>query len=251
MLGPLWRVIRQVQFFKRVGASNYFAYRMAPKGTPVKLPVAGSDVWVRKGTPDMEVATSCLSGEFESLRYLLPSDFNGVIVDAGGYIGTATLALKKLFPSSKVIVIEPSEANIEVLKKNLSGVDNVQVVYGALVGTDIETIELKDRGTGEWGFTAVRNPDDNNNAVMLHETPAFSLSRLGVDVSEIGILKLDIEGGEYDLFVNDMKTLREIPVIFAELHDRIQKGCTDLFHELSEDRIVVKEKGEKYLSIKR
>ena len=45
---------------------------------------------------------------------------------------------------------------------------------------------------------------------------------------KIGLLKLDIEGGEFDL-LKRYETLKKIPVVFAELHDRIITGvkkCT-------------------------
>ena len=68
---------------------------------------------------------------------------------------------------------------------------------------------------------------------------------------EIGLLKLDIEGGEYDLLKNDIKTLEKIPVVFAELHDRIISGCKEMYFKFSKKRILIKDRSEKYLSIKR
>ena len=65
------------------------------------------------------------------------------------------------------------------------------------------------------------------------------------------MLKLDIEGGELSLLENDMESLRNIDAVFAELHDRITPGCVDKFFEFSKDRILIKDKGEKYLSVKR
>lgn len=234
-----------------IGVSNYFKYISAPKGKLVKIVIKDHAVAVRKGTPDLSVAVSCLSGEFEILRYLLPKNHDGIIVDAGGYIGTATIALKGLFPAAKLVVIEPSSANLEVLKENVANLQNVKIIHGALVGTPETSIRLNNRETGEWGFTAVAKPNDNASAFFLEETPAFRLSDLVGEDENIGLLKLDIEGGELSLLEHDVDSLRSIDAVFAELHDRIIPGCVDKFFDFSKDRILIKDRSEKFLSVKR
>lgn len=234
---------------RRFGLRNCVGIEF-PKGELKKIAVGNHDVWVRKCIPDVGVAVGSFSGEFEILRYLLPADYRGVIVDAGGFIGTATMAFRHMFPQAKIIAIEPSRENLAVLKKNLSSMENVEVVHGALVGARTGTLELKNQGGGEAAYTVVEKPR-NPAARILHETPAVTLGDLGVEVSDIGILKLDIEGSEADLLENDLPSLKKIPVVFAELHDRYVDGCTDLFFEFSKDRILIKDSGEKWLSIKR
>ncbi len=245
------RIGNQARIIRKLGLKHYLRYRTAPKNTKLFMPINGRQILVRKGTPDLNVALSCLGGEFKILKDILPDDYDGIIVDAGGYIGTATLALNDLFPKSKIIVIEPSRENIEVLKVNLSQLTNVKIVYGALVGKETGNVTLKNRGTGEWGFTVVDKPNGKNNAEVLHNAPAFTLHQLGVSPSDIGILKLDIEGGEFDILTNDVESLNEIHAVFAELHDRIVAGCTEMFTKFSKDRALIKDKGEKYLSVKK
>ncbi|MEL6542003.1 MAG: FkbM family methyltransferase [Pseudomonadota bacterium] len=234
---------------RKLGLRDFARFKTARSGAEVPVTIWSHDVVVRKGTPDILVAVHSLTGEFKALRGLLPDDFDGVIVDAGGYIGTATLALRKLYPKARIIVLEPSEANLMVLRQNLAGVENVQIVHGALVGKERASITLLDPGKGEHAFTAVERPKTNENAAAMHEAPAYTLSQLVEDGSEIGILKLDIEGGEVDVLEHDMETLRGIKAVFAELHDRINDGCTRLFTEFSQGRVVVRI-GEKRLSVK-
>lgn len=244
-------IYRHLRILQRVGLASYLRYQVTSKGALVTIPIAGHDIRVRRGTPDLSVALSCLHGEFDLVKHLFPADFDGTIVDAGGYIGTATLALKGLFPQAKIIVIEPSEDNLSVLRENLAGTTGVEIVHGALVGTPEKTIELHNRGTGEWGFTVVSDPHDNPNTSALNSTPAYRLSDLKPEGETIGLLKLDIEGGEYSLLENDMASLLDIDVVFAELHDRIVPGCEKKYLDFSKDRILIKDGGEKYLSIKR
>ena len=247
----LLKVFRQLRLIRQIGFSAYAHYRLASKGQQIKIVINGHSIIVRKGTPDLNVAASSLNGEFDILKYLLPADYRGVIVDAGGYIGTASIALRSIFPKAKLLVIEPSDDNLEVLKENLSDLTNVEIVHGALVGTSENTIQLNNMGTGEWGFTVVASPSDKPDAVSLQETQAFRLSDLIKENEKIGLLKLDIEGGERSLLEHDMQSLKSIDVVFAELHDRIVPGCEEKYLEFSKDRVLVKGKGEKYLSVKR
>lgn len=235
----------------KIGILAFFRYCFSLNGTQVQLVISGHEICVRKGSRDLGVAVSCFFGEFEAVRYLFPEDYDGVIVDGGGYIGTSALALRDIFPAAKIVVIEASRDNFAVLEKNLSTLKNVELVYGALVGTASESIELRNRGTGEWGYTVVKTPVDKPNAEILHSTPGFRLSDLVKKDEKIGLLKLDIEGGELDLLENDVSSMTNVDVVFAELHDRIIPGCRDMFLQFSEDRVLVKGQGEKYLSVKR
>ena len=245
------KIYRTLRLIRVLGVATYFEYISTSKRKLVKLVIKGHTIAVRKGTPDLGVAVSCLNGEFEILRYLLPENYDGTIIDAGGYIGTATIALKDIFPSAKMLVIEPSSENLEVLKENVANLQGVKIVHGALVGTSETSIQLNNRGTGEWGFTVVAKPTDSPNASFLQETSALRISDLVSEDERIGLLKLDIEGAELSLLEHDMDSLRNVDAVFAELHDRITPGCVDKFFEFSKDRILIKDKGEKYLSVKR
>ena len=58
--------------------------------------------------------------ELDVLRNVLPVDCNCIIVDAGGNIGTAALQLSEIWPEATIVVIEPSDANFEMLSQNIS-----------------------------------------------------------------------------------------------------------------------------------
>lgn len=232
-----------------MGLRGYYACRFAPKGTPVNVTIFGHRIRVRARSRDLGVAVSCLGGEFEPLNGLLDANFDGVIVDAGGYIGTAAIALSQLYPQAQVITIEPSRENIEVLKRNIAHYPRIKVVQGALSGQKGPKLKLRNRETGHWGYSVVDSPGDRPGASVIEEVDGFTLSDLVPDAKKIGILKLDIEGAEKALFEGGDEMLGAIPVIFVELHDRIVQGCSASFKEFSKDRRVMKCGGEKYLSL--
>ena len=67
------------------------------------------------------------------LSDLYPRAVEGVIIDAGGYIGTAALTLSELFHKAHILFIEASSANFELLKRNVANSPNIQPIRAALV----------------------------------------------------------------------------------------------------------------------
>ena len=260
MVGLKWSIMKKIicdivyraSLCRKIGVLQYFHFFFGKRGTELKLKIVDTEIFVRRKTPDLEVALSCLSGEFDCLTYLFPADYAGTIIDAGGYIGTSAIALKKLYPNAKIIVIEPSLDNLSLLRKNLEPYPDIKIVHGALVGENGQgTVSLADVGEQEWGYSVVAQPENVSRITPLYDVPAFLLSDLLGQHEDCGLLKLDIEGAEFELLEKDMAGLKKIPAVFAELHDRFVPGCEDLFFKFSKDRILIKGRGEKYLSIKR
>ncbi|MDX1531680.1 MAG: FkbM family methyltransferase, partial [Rhodothermales bacterium] len=47
----------------------------------------------------------------------------------------------------------------------------------------------------------------------------------------VDLLKLDIEGSEFDVFTADTRWLGSVAVLVIELHDRFRPGCTEALME--------------------
>ncbi len=82
-------------------------------------------IWVRSATPDLRVAILNLTEEFEYLGELSPEGYSGLIVDGGGYIGTAALKFSEMYPDATVVTVEPSSSNMSVLSRNIAGRENI------------------------------------------------------------------------------------------------------------------------------
>ena len=68
--------------------------------------IGGVDLVLRRHTPDRYVARSCLEeGEFEPCIELLPTLQHDLIIDAGGYIGTAAIAFARAFPDARILTL--------------------------------------------------------------------------------------------------------------------------------------------------
>jgi FkbM family methyltransferase len=171
-----------------------------------------------------------LGEEFAAVPSLLPTLEHDFIIDAGGYIGTAAIALSRMYPEATVVSLEPAQRNYRLLVENTRSFPNIVPLNQALAGTT-RSATLRDRGTGEWGYTIVPEPADQPRAAALERVECVTIRDLlprhgkrGVD-----ILKLDIEGAEADVLKDSGDWIGAVSLIIAELHDRIQPGCAEAF----------------------
>jgi len=232
------------------GSKLYLATRTRWK-YPIYVEVLRERVLVRAGSPDLGVAQSTLADEFDPLAGVLPGSFDGLIIDAGGYIGTAAIKLARLYPKATIVTIEPSQENFELLVRNTRSFPNIRPVRAALVPAGKTSARLGNRGTGPWGYTIIENPQDRP-AEFLETVETVTLENIVArhGGGPIGIAKIDIEGAEKDLFVSHDPALAQATAIFVELHDRIVPGCRSAFEAFSKDRVVSRHSGEKFLAVR-
>jgi FkbM family methyltransferase len=215
------------------------------------MDVDGIEVYFREKTPDLKVIRATLvRQELALLAELVPAPKFDFIIDAGGYIGTAAIALARMFPQARVVTVEPSLDNFAVLEKNIAPFGNIVAVNAALVGVGRQ-VNLYDRRTGEWGFTVLQHPRDQNDVSEIQTVQGVTVSDLltRFDSAGIDVLKLDIEGGELEVFEHSDPWIDKVGVVVAELHDRIQKGCKQAFDSKTTGMRDVYNKGEKVIRV--
>ena len=91
---------------------------------------------------------------------------------------------------------------------------------GAISNSDGE-LELYDPGHSDWGYRT-RPPEGERTGsptIVKSISPASILSRPEVADTTPLIFKVDIEGGERDLFSGDTAWMNRFPLIIIELHD--------------------------------
>lgn len=233
-------------------ALRYLHAYIVGNSAPQRFSVLGFDVLMRPRTTDLEVACESLGSELEPAISYLPNDFSGAIVDAGGYIGTSALKLAKAFPRAKIFALEPSDVNFAVLEENVRAFGNITPVKAALSSQSGSAL-MRDRGTGYWGFTIVAAPADNSEARELNVTNTYSVDDflMKMGIKEVGLFKVDIEGGEAALLSRPQPWLSQTDLLIIELHEWIVPGVERAFEEATRGRGNLKLPGEKYLSIRK
>lgn len=145
-----------------------------------------------------------------SLKFL---DFDN-IVDIGANIGLFTIATKKYWPKAKRLCFEPNPRSRSMLKKNLE-LNKLKVLISdkAVIG------KIK---KNKVVFYTNENPAMSSMVVMGGKKIKVSTIPFSEVIPSSGktLVKIDIEGGEYDLFRDDNKSIfKKIGVLLMETHD--------------------------------
>lgn len=142
-----------------------------------------------------------------------------LIVDVGAHRGFFTIYCRSFNKNVPVLAIEPENKNIQAFKKNLleNKIDKVKIIEGALAFTN--------------GKRWLHISEDSHNHVLLSRdehckkdkkvaVQSFDLFSLTKDYSQISLLKMDIEGGEYEIFetMSD-KVYNKIDYVIMEYHN--------------------------------
>jgi len=139
-----------------------------------------------------------------------PAERLDVCVDVGANIGFATLYYARRHGARVCVAVEPDTANAELLRRNLAqnGVD--AIVLEAAVGARDGSASFAKAGQSNLGHVA-----DSGVPVRMVSMPTV-LAQL--DGRRVDMLKVDIEGGERELFAGDTGWLDRVNAIMIELH---------------------------------
>lgn len=130
----------------------------------------------------------------------------GTFIDVGAFIGKHTIRCAKN-PNVNVIAVEPNPVSLKVLKRNivLNKVQaNIKVVEAALVGDETTTkvaIMLDYDRTKILNNSNLIDSTISVNAVSFNEL----IETYNIDTSDDVLMKIDIEGYEFEL----LKSMRE------------------------------------------
>jgi FkbM family methyltransferase len=138
-----------------------------------------------------------------------------VVVDAGAFIGAASLWFHCRFPQAHVVALEPQPDNFSLLERNLAGRRCFTAIQAA-VGSAPGHVELADSGD-LWGTQTHRSPD---GVAVMTMNEAFAQ----IPEGEPFLAKVNIEGFERDLFSDGLDWLDRIAVLFIEPHDWLFPG---------------------------
>jgi FkbM family methyltransferase len=145
-------------------------------------------------------------------RQLLAEGKTPIIVDCGANIGLASVWYHARYPGAHILAVEPEPENFLLLEKNLSHYPGMTAVPAAV--SDRETrVNLSNPGEGSWAWRTAENTNGSTETVTLPDL----LGR--VPNGAPFIVKIDIEGGEVNLFRSNTEWVERIPVIVFEHHD--------------------------------
>ncbi len=154
------------------------------------------------------------------------------IIDCGANVGYASLYFSSLFPSAEIIAVEPDNKNFIQLSRNTQNYKNITAVKAAVWHRNTEMV-IKNKSQLSAGFE-VEESGSNDNVELIGITIDEVIAKNNFE--EVDILKIDIEGAEYELFTNNPHSwLSKTRCLIIELHDNLKPGISKhFFKEMAE-----------------
>jgi len=201
---PLHRIIRR--------PFHYLLWRFGIAGhEPITVTLKGGESLImRYGNDWFTAAEVFLHGDYKP-----PFEMQEVrsIADLGGNVGYATIFLGRLFPNAFIDVFEPHPAHVAALKKNLilNRMQHRVSIHPNAAGAEHRSLYLTDADTCS---SLVSHSGNGVIPVQVIDWLDFAKSR------SVDLLKMDIEGGEYEILFDPRFEQLRIPVICMEWHIR-------------------------------
>lgn len=161
-------------------------------------------------------------GDLQSIReiwleqhYRLPDWVanRNTLIDLGANIGMTTLWLAHTYGFSDIVVVEPDQSNLKVLKSNLEkNKVNARLVNAAVGPSDGEICFAIDTCSNQGRI--------NEDGVSV---PMVSMATLIDEFGDkpIDLIKMDIEGGEEFLVSTNCEWMESINFVVTELHPEL------------------------------
>jgi len=123
------------------------------------------------------------------------------LLDVGAHIGIFSLYAAALNPALRIYALEPEDDNFALLKNNIAanGIKNIKVFKNALAGKSGKRELILEPDSINHHLSPEEGAGENAGRLKVQ---AFSAGEFfaGNDILGIGLMKMDIEGGEYEVF---------------------------------------------------
>lgn len=198
--------------------AHYAAQRARDKWLPgsgitVRSKYSDYPLWCRHGTSDIDVFGQIfVHREYRGLDHLRDVAF---VVDCGANVGFSSAYFLSRFPRSELVAIEPDPQNFSAMHRNLKPYGDRAKLLCKAVWSHTTSLVLTEAPFGdsrEWSIS-VREAAAGERASV----EAVDIASIIGD-RRVGILKIDVEGAERQIFAGDCRWLDQVDNIVIELH---------------------------------
>ena len=185
----------------------------------IKVPSLRDEVLIRNNPNDIQVFTQIfINHEYN----IVINEEVKTIIDCGANIGLASLFFLSKFPEAKIIAVEPEGNNFHMLRQNMGNHKNV-ICINKGIWSKTTSLEITNFSRGEAGFIINESQSASDSTIQ-----AISIDELinEFELKEIDILKIDIEGSEEQVFLEEPKWIKKVNIVFCEIHENMKPGLT-------------------------
>ncbi|HEX4641199.1 MAG TPA: FkbM family methyltransferase [Chthoniobacterales bacterium] len=192
-----------------------------------------SDLWRSVRLINLAEVTGLVllpAGQLKALRW---------VVDVGANVGEWSSALLELVSPEKLIVIEPGPAVFARAREKLGGKPNVELHNVAIGETNgVTTLRITRDSTG----ASILPPREEMKKLIGSnwtvesevECPIRTLDSLLAGISEVSLLKIDVQGYEKEALAGAAETLAKTKFVLIELNYMPQYEGGSWFGEIHE-----------------
>jgi FkbM family methyltransferase len=152
----------------------------------------------------------------EKLRLKYPLKQDSIVIDVGGYLGDFSIEIAQKF-GCNIDIFEPVAIYADKIRKRFATYENVKIIQAGL-GANPRNIQIRVNGLG----SSVFNDDMNvgsKEKIRIISVVDYLKER---SYNEISLLKINIEGGEYELLdsiLSHSELIESIRFLQIQFHD--------------------------------
>lgn len=171
-----------------------------------------------KFVPDTDGITRLVCREIERDYKLDNLDLKDgdTIVDIGAHKGIVSCYLGWKYPQARVLSYEPVKVNYDAMLENikLNGLTNIIPFNLAVTSDGRDVLMAVDTVANSGGSTMMTGDGDLQEAHSVRLLDIF----VTYDITRLALLKIDCEGGEYEILGNAWKLLDRVDHLRGEFH---------------------------------
>jgi FkbM family methyltransferase len=175
---------------------------------------------IKKFSRKAEVYLNGFHDEYEIFKEILSNEEYKIdlqpriIFDLGSNVGFSVIYFALKYPEARIFGFEPDLINFRKLQKNIASLKNVQIFNLAVAGENGERdFFLYPGKTISSSFTKRL---ENQKAITVG-AKNFDTLFSDFNIEKIDLLKIDVEGAEYEIF-SSLRQKERIGAIIGELH---------------------------------
>lgn len=203
-----------------------------------------AEVWYSEGNSESKIHFQSGLNELSFLFDHIICD-SDIVFECGAHHGWTTLQMSRFLSAGKgtVHAFEPNKSNLAILDRNLKANDchNVKANWAALSATSGTTrVYGKSNGSvvPKLNRKSIFSKRLLNRIYGVFDVPTITVDQYVTDTGVLpNLLKIDVEGFEYDVLRGATDTLATRPKIFLEIHtaelplyNATVQGVLDLLH---------------------
>lgn len=183
-----------------------------------------------RNTGDRSVAAEIFNHREYKLSEEAIINAEHTIIDVGAHIGLFSLYCRALNEKVKIIALEPEPENFALLKDNLEANDteNIEIEKVALSKKASKQLLKLDEQDRLNNYLIVKEDLKKARSVLVN-TDTFSEICKKYNIDRISLLKMDIEGGEYDVLKSlTHNDFNKIESVILEYHEDKKQNHKEL-----------------------